>query len=143
MVHIFTLLLAHFMPKLVKYSRHSEPLNYVLKSTISCLSRKMSSILKIFRMFKDSLCCATNNWPMWTQKVRNNVDVNFLLTCCLWRVSCQIIVHAYVMHRMLYLNGIVVQSPFKKVAFLYEVICPLFWYVINSQILQNIDPVYR
>ena len=54
-VHIFTLRLAHFAPKLVNHSRHSESLKYVWKSTISCLRRKMSSISEFFRMFKDSL----------------------------------------------------------------------------------------
>ena len=44
-----------FTPKLVNYSRPSEPLKYVLKSTISCLRRKMSSIFEFFGMFKDSL----------------------------------------------------------------------------------------
>ena len=54
-VHILTLLLAPFTLKLVHYSKHSESLNYVWKSIISCLRRKMSSISEFFRMFKDSL----------------------------------------------------------------------------------------
>ena len=54
-VHIFTLLLANFTPKLVSFSKHSEPLKYVLKSTISCLRRDMSSISEFYWMFKDSL----------------------------------------------------------------------------------------
>ena len=44
-----------FTPKLVNYSRHSEPLKYVLRLTISCLWMKMSSILEFFQMFNDSL----------------------------------------------------------------------------------------
>ena len=47
-VHIFTLLLAHFTPKLVSFSSQSEPLYYVPKSTISCLRRKMQSILEFY-----------------------------------------------------------------------------------------------
>ena len=57
LVHIFTLLLAPFTSNLVNYSRHSESLKYVWKSTICCLWRKMLSISDFFRMFRDSL------WP--------------------------------------------------------------------------------
>ena len=54
--HIFTLLVAHFAPKLINYSRHSVSLKYVWKSTNRCYGRKMSSISALFRMFKVSLC---------------------------------------------------------------------------------------
>ena len=52
-VHIFTLLLATFMSKLVNYSRHSESLKYVWKSTNRCDLRKISSISEFFRMHSD------------------------------------------------------------------------------------------
>ena len=45
-----------FAPKLVNYSRHSESLKYVWKSTNRSHRRKMSSISEFFRLFKDSLC---------------------------------------------------------------------------------------
>ena len=54
--YIFTLLLAPFASKLVNYSRHSESLKYVWKSTNRSHRRKMSSISEFFIMFKDSLC---------------------------------------------------------------------------------------
>ena len=53
---IFTLLLASFAPKSVNYSRHSNPLKYLWKSTNHRRRRKMSSISEFFWMFKDSLC---------------------------------------------------------------------------------------
>ena len=52
------LLLAPFASKWVNYSRHSESLKYVRKSTIHCYRRKMLSISEFFRIFKDSLCLA-------------------------------------------------------------------------------------
>ena len=48
--------MAPFALKLVYYYRHSESLKYVWKSTISCLRRKISSISRFIRMFKNSLC---------------------------------------------------------------------------------------
>ena len=55
-VLIFTLLLASFASKSVNYSRPSDPLNYLWKSTNHRHRRKMSSISEFFRFFKDSLC---------------------------------------------------------------------------------------
>ena len=54
--HIFTLLLAPFESKFVNFSRQSESLKYVWKSTIGCLRRKMLSMSEFFRIIKDSLC---------------------------------------------------------------------------------------
>ena len=49
-------LLAHFALKFVNYSRYSESLKNVWKSTNRCDRRKMTSISEFFIMFKDSLC---------------------------------------------------------------------------------------
>ena len=59
-VHLFTLLLVPFAPKLVNYSRHHKSIKYVWNFTNRCY-RNSSKCLKNH--------CAANNQPIWTQKV--------------------------------------------------------------------------
>ena len=121
-VHIFTLLLAPFTLKLVHYSRHSESLKYVWKSTISCLRRKMSSISEFFRMFKDSLWRewltnfdakgAKRSVKMWTT---NLYKIFFQKYCVLVYMNARLSkicsVHKYVILRTVYFGRICVQIP--------------------------------
>ena len=77
------------------YSRHSESLKYVWKSTNCCCRRKMSSILQFFQMFKGSLCREqlTNldakgvkrSVKIWTTNFFKNIY-------CKWMVGCQKII---------------------------------------------------
>ena len=85
---IFTHLLAYFATKLVNYLKHSEPLKYVLKSTISCLRRNMSSISEFYWMFKESLWreyVCDQFWRKRCQKKRKDVEyklhLNFFQKC--------------------------------------------------------------
>ena len=66
-VHIFALLLAPFVSKLVNYSRHSESLKYVWKRSNHCFLWKVESISNSSESLKSP--CASNNWSIWTQKV--------------------------------------------------------------------------
>ena len=73
--HLYTSFGTFFVPTLVNYSRHSEFLKYVRKSTNRCDRRKMSSFSEFFIMFKDSLCRVIDQfWRKKSQKKRKDVD---------------------------------------------------------------------
>ena len=63
--HIFMLLLAPFTSKLANYSRPT--LNFRKNSKSTTFSFENSD-LSIFQLFSKTHC-ASNNWPIWTQKV--------------------------------------------------------------------------
>ena len=73
-VHIFTLLLAHFASKLVNYLRHSETLNFRKNSKSTTFSFE-NTFEHFPTFFKDSLClkqltnldakCAKRSVKMW------------------------------------------------------------------------------
>ena len=94
--HIFTILLAPFASKLVNYSRHSETLNF-RKNSKSTTFFLRNSDLTIFKHFSMSHC-ASNNSPIWTQKVSKEVqrcelpasiEVFTKIFFSTWMVGCQ------------------------------------------------------
>ena len=73
------LLLAPFASKLVNYSRHSESLKNVWKWPNRSFWKKMSSILSSYESLKSH--CASNRWPIWTQRVPKEAQICELPTC--------------------------------------------------------------
>ena len=87
--HIFALLLASFASKLVNYSSHSETWNFRKNSRSTSFSFENSDII-VFKHFSKTQC-ASNNGPIWTQKVPKeaqrcelpaSIGVFFKVFCC-------------------------------------------------------------
>ena len=64
---IYTLLLAHFVFKLVNYSKLSEILNFRKNSKSTSFSFENSDFTVFIHFSKNHF---SNNWPIWTQKVQ-------------------------------------------------------------------------
>ena len=110
-IHIFTLLLALFVPKLVNYSRHSESLNIRKNSKIDDIFLRRQLIVDFQTYFKDSLCLkdltnfgvkgAKRSVKMWITNFYRSFSKNILL-CMSSRPSNIRLVHRYVMPRTVY-----------------------------------------
>ena len=114
-VHIFTLLLAPFAPKLVKYSRHSESLNIRKNCEIADIFLQWQRFLDFQTYFKDLLCLelltnlgaksAKRSAKMWTIRFYKSFFKNILLYIRS-RLSKIRSVHTYVMARTVYFGWI-------------------------------------